>query len=97
MPKRSSKKTSSKTKKVRFDLHAPKAQRVSLVGDFNCWDVNETSMKRESKGNWKVTVDLEPGRYEYRFWVDGVWQDDPNTQERVGNPFGCHNCVRIVT
>jgi len=86
----------SKTKRVRFELHAPQAQSVSLAGDFNCWDVNETQMKKESKGNWKVTVDLEPGRHEYRFWVDGVWQDDPNAQELVGNPYGCHNCIRIV-
>lgn len=85
-----------KTKRVRFSLHGPEAQGVSLAGDFNCWDVNETRMKKDDKGNWKVSVDLPPGRHEYRFWVDGAWQDDPNAQEMVGNPYGCHNCVRIV-
>ena len=69
---------------------------VSLAGNFNCWDVNETQMKKDEKGNWKVTVDLPPGRHEYRFWVDGVWQDDPNAQEMLGNSYGCHNCVRVV-
>ena len=53
-------------------------------------------MKKDKKGIWKVSVPLEPGRYEYRFWVDGDWADDPNAQERVENPFGSQNCVRTV-
>ncbi|NIS59833.1 MAG: glycoside hydrolase [Proteobacteria bacterium] len=96
MAKKLSNITSRKAKRVRFDLYAPEGNRVSLAGDFNHWDVNDTPMKSDSKGNWKVSVNLQPGRYEYRFWVDGIWQDDSKAQERVGNPFGSHNCVRIV-
>jgi 1,4-alpha-glucan branching enzyme len=96
MPKKSSKQSKPKAKKVPFDLFSPEAQKVSLAAGFNGWDVTSLPMKGDAKGNWKINVDLQPGKYEYRFWVDGRWQDDPNAQERVNNPFGTQNCVRIV-
>jgi PAS domain S-box-containing protein len=39
---------------------------------------------------------LEPGLYEYRFVVDGVWQNDPQCTGRRENDFGTENCVLIV-
>ncbi len=83
--------------KVRFDLYAPEAQKVSLVGDFTGWDVETLPLKKGRQGTWNASVDLPPGRYEYRFWVDGVWQDDPNAPYRVENPFGSQNCLKIVS
>jgi 1,4-alpha-glucan branching enzyme len=96
MTGKSSRKTSPKTKRVRFDFHAPEAQRVSLAGDFNGWNVEALPMRRNHHGTWNASLSLEPGRYEYRFYVDGAWQDDSNAQERVENPFGSFNCVRVV-
>ena len=92
-----SKETKPKTNKVQFNLYAPEAERVHLAGDFNNWDADHLLMKRDKKGTWKASFPLPPGRYEYRFRVDGVWHDDPNTPERVGNPFGSQNCLRIVS
>ncbi len=97
MPRESSIGSRPTRKKAKFDFYSPHAQRVSLAGDFNNWDVNSMPMKKDKKGNWKASVDLDPGRYEYRFYVDGNWQDDPNAQERVDNPFGCQNCLKIVS
>ena len=91
------KKSKPRTKKTHFQFYAPEARRVALVGTFNEWDDNTLPMKKDTKGTWKASVALPPGRYEYRLWVDGVWHDDPNAQERVENPFGSHNCVRIVS
>ena len=87
----------AKLKKVRFNLFAPEAERVFWAGDFNHWDVDNLPMKKSDKGTWEITFALLPGRHEYRFWVDGAWHDDPKAQERVGNPFGSQNCVRIVS
>jgi hypothetical protein len=64
-----------------------------LAGDFNNWDVNNLPMKKDNKGTWEASFALTPGRYEYRLWVDEVWLDDPNAQERVENPFGSQNCA----
>jgi len=96
LSKQSSTRKRTKSRKAHFAFYAPGARRISLAGDFNNWDVEGFKMKRDSKGTWKATINLEPGRYEYRFWVDGVWHDDPNAQERVDNPFGSQNCVKIV-
>ena len=95
--KRLSEEAKPKTKKVQFNLYAPEAKRVFLVGDFNNWDVDNLPMKNAKKGTWETNFALTPGRHEYRFWVDGVWHDDPNAHERVENPFGSQNCVRIIS
>ena len=97
MKKMPNKKSESKTKKIEFKIDDPKAQRVALAGDFNDWDVKTLPMKKDSKGTWRVTIALPSGRYEYRLWVDGVWHDDPNAYEKLENPFGSQNCVRIVS
>ena len=86
-----------KNKKVQFNLYAPEAKKVFLVGDFNNWDVDNLPMKKANKGTWEASFALPPGRHEYRYWVDGIWYDDPNAQERVGNPFGSQNCVRFIS
>jgi hypothetical protein len=44
-------------------------------------------------GTWKRVFYLEPGVYEYRFIVDGVWFDDPDAAELWTNEFGNFNCV----
>jgi len=96
MKKKLSSEANPKTKRVRFNLYAPEAERVFLAGDFNNWDVDTLPMKRDSKGTWEVSFALPHGKYEYRFWVDGVWHDDPNAHEKIENPFGSQNCVRIM-
>jgi len=88
--KESKKKTQ---KRVNFTLLTPEAQNVFLAGDFNDWDVHSHPLKKDSKGTWEISVDLMPGRYEYRFLVDGVWRNDPNCTTFAPNPFGGENCV----
>jgi 1,4-alpha-glucan branching enzyme len=85
-----------KTKKVPFEFLAPDAQKVYLAGDFNNWDSKTNLMKKDKKGVWKAAVSLKPGRYEYRFLVDGTWENDPACWDCVPNEFGSKNCVRIV-
>jgi len=97
MPKKSSGQARPNTKRVQFEFHGPHADKVTLAGDFNGWDYNSLPMKKDKTGTWKISISLAPGRYEYRFLVDGTWQDDPNVEERVGNPFGDQNCVKVVS
>ena len=96
MPKTPSKKTNLRTRRVDFSFHAPEAKTVSLAGDFNGWDVNARPMRKGTAGTWKARLALAPGRYAYRFYADGEWRDDPSADDRVENPFGGYNCVRIV-
>ncbi len=79
-----------------FTFQAPASREVSLAGEFNNWDTNAAPMQKGLDGTWRLSVPLEPGRYEYRFYADGVWQDDPCAQQRAANALGTENCVRIV-
>lgn len=82
--------------KVTFEIEAPEARHVFLAGDFSGWNTDAHPMKQGKKGTWKIKLSLRPGRYEYRYLVDGRWTDDPCCSEMVGNGFGGRNCVRVV-
>jgi 1,4-alpha-glucan branching enzyme len=86
----------SKAKKVNFVLKAPHASQVHLAGEFNDWNTMTHPMKKDKSGVWKISLNLLPGAYQYRFFADGGWQGDPESKECVPNPFGSHNCVRRV-
>jgi len=79
--------------KVPFVLAKPEAKFVSLSGDFNGWSANGTPMKQHSPGRWEATIDLPPGRYQYKFIMDGQWIPDPLARENVRNPHGTLNSV----
>jgi len=81
---------------VRFELAAPGAQRVALVGDFNGWDPAATPMLR-SDGSWSVSVPLVRGRHVYAFVVDGShWVADPAAPLAAEQGFGFRNSVVVV-
>ena len=68
-------------------------KRVSLSGDFNGWSPDATPMKRYDDGHWETTVELAPGRYEYKFVRDGEWMPDLLARENVWNQHGTLNSV----
>lgn len=81
---------------MKFTLPAPDAANVALAGDFTSWELNPKPMKKGKDGQWAATLNLAPGRYEYKFIVDGQWLEDPASAERVDNPYGGLNCVCVV-
>ena len=56
-----------------FLCHAPEATTVFLAGTFNDWDPLAIPMERDGEGNWHAAIPLRPGRYEFKFIVDGQW------------------------
>jgi len=83
-------------RRIEFRLEGPNAQEVCLVGDFNGWDIKAHPMRKDEKGLWTKAITVSPGRYEYRFYADGQWLNDPNNPLRCGNCFGTENSVLIV-
>jgi hypothetical protein len=83
---------------IQFVLVAPEAASVSVVGDFNDWDLAATPLVRsEGGGVWAVTVPLSPGRYRYSFLVNGTtWLQDPNGAPELEDEFGRPNSVLTV-
>jgi Carbohydrate-binding module 48 (Isoamylase N-terminal domain) len=83
---------------VRFDLVAPAAARVTIVGDFNGWNPEALPMKRSADGRtWQVDVHLPPGHYTYGFMIDGRLVRDPLAAESGGDDFGVPSSVLMVS
>src|ERR1043166_9994394 len=76
-----------------FILRAPHARKVAVAGSFNGWDPAQTPMSKDKDGNWQARILLPPGRYEYRFVVDGEWISDPSAKHCIPNPFESTNSV----
>ena len=70
--------------KARF----PEAKEVHIVGDFNGWRADETTVMSRQDGSWLKQLNLKPGQYHYRFVVDGQWLSDPENPLQEKNPYG---------
>ena len=81
---------------VAFKCAQSAAQEVCVAGTFNDWSPAVSPMIRVENGFWVKQIMLPPGRYEYRFVVDGRWMNDPSAREQVPNSFGEFNSVLIV-
>jgi 1,4-alpha-glucan branching enzyme len=64
----------SGTQTTRFTRHGPKA--VFLAGQFKDWSPIATPMRRDGTDRWVANVPLSPGKYEYKFVVNGQWEQD---------------------
>ncbi len=74
--------------KVTFNYFAPTAGSVNLAGEMNGWSSSATELTyNETTGFWSVEQELAPGRYEYKFVVDGGnWvMDTRNEAQSSGN------------
>ena len=87
------KNTKEKTDFQYFDINAKK---ISVCGTFNEWNAKKNPLKKDKKGLWKTSLALSSGRYEYRFYVDGLWQSSQEPVECVPNAFGTWNCVVTI-
>ena len=83
---------------VRFELAAPRAAHVALVGSFNEWNPGATPLQRDpSTGKWIVSLRLPPGRHVYAFVVDGDVTADPAAPRAADDDFGSANSVVLVS
>jgi 1,4-alpha-glucan branching enzyme len=80
-------------RRVRFELDVPKAKSVFAGGTFNNWSATATPLVFVGGTRWSRDLLLPPGRYEYRFVVDGKWVEPPQAKAYVPNPDGGRNGV----
>lgn len=65
--------------RVIFRLFAPKANEVSVTGDWMTGTLKNESMVKGDTGLWSVTLGpMKPDYYGYKFIVDGITNLDPN-------------------
>jgi hypothetical protein len=72
-----------------------KAGRVYLSGTFNNWSTMQMPMQKSAKG-WEIGVPLKPGKYLYKFIVDGRWLHDPDNLQKENDGNAGYNSVLYV-
>ncbi len=73
------------------------ARSVTVMGSFNNWNRSSHPLTDpDGDGVYELTLPFEPGRYEYKFVVDGEEWIDPNNPDKVSNPFGSYNSVLTI-
>lgn len=87
----------TRARPIMFELHAPTARSVQVLGDFNGWARNASRMQRGTDGEWRLTTLLPPGRYVYAFLVDGRrFVPDPTRDRIEDRDFGVTGSELVV-
>ena len=84
------------TTAVTFSWLAPKAKAVFLAGEMNDWQADTLPMVRNDKGEWQLTVYLQPGRWSYKFVQDGQWLTDEHNPSKHPDGQGGYNSLLQV-
>jgi enterochelin esterase-like enzyme len=71
------------------------AEAVAIYGSFNNWIQTKNYCAREGDG-WVCRIDLAPGKYSYRFLVDGVGLLDPTNPATEADSNGLTDSVIVV-
>jgi len=78
---------------VTFRFALTPGQRVTVAGSFNGWSPDASALRDKGDGTYELTLPLAPGRYTYKFVVDGQWQPDPSHGDREPDGHGGQNSV----
>lgn len=68
------------------------AGSVYLAGTFNNWSTMQTPMIRCDSG-WFITLGLKPGKYAYKYIIDGKWSQDPYNKLKENDLQGGENSI----
>jgi len=79
-----------------FTYTDPAAKSVYVAGDFNQWNATANALQKDSSGVWTASMPLKPGKYQYKFIVDGDWKQDPLNSQTADDTFGGRNSVKTV-
>jgi len=76
---------------VDFELYAPAAREVFLIGEMTRWRDEKLPMRRDADGFWRIGLALQRGQWFYKFEVDGEWIADPVNPLRAEDGIGYGN------
>ena len=92
-------------KKVTFRFEGEPGQQVFVAGSFNNWDLEESKKgskakklkeEKKQKGVYSINMFLPRGEHEYKFFSEGKWFADANSQDHKLNSFGTFNSLLKV-
>jgi 1,4-alpha-glucan branching enzyme len=79
-------------------VFAGDASTVNVAGEFNSWSTSADPLKKQANGTWTLTKALAPGKYAYKFVLNGTdWKADENSPETADDGYGGKNSVVVVT
>ena len=70
-----------------FSYFDPEAHEIRVAGEFNNWRPSDRHrLLKKADGKWSLQIPLMPGKYEYKFIIDGQWREDPaNPNQKIGD------------
>ncbi len=72
-------------------------KKVNLFGTFNSWNRESIPMNDiDGDGVYEITIPLNAGLYEYKFYVDGVEIEDPENPDQKPNGIGGINSIIVI-
>jgi 1,4-alpha-glucan branching enzyme len=66
--------------------------KVYLSGSFNNWSTQQIPLKSCDSG-WVANLKLKPGKYSYKYILDGRWIQDPFNKLTEDDTYGGYNSV----
>lgn len=79
-----------------FELAAPDAKSVYLAGEMTSWEQGKRALAKGADGTWRLSVDLGPGLWLYKFIVDGRWIADPGPAEHDADGQGGQHSLIFI-
>lgn len=71
------------------------AEAVAIYGSFNNWVQTKNYCAKDDEG-WVCRIDLAPGKYTYKFLVDGVGLNDPTNLVTEDDGNGHRDSVVVI-
>jgi 1,4-alpha-glucan branching enzyme len=84
--------------KVTFSVEAKDAEKASVVGDFNNWNIEEGALNKLKNGTFKGVFNIDKdASYEFKYVIDGKYINEKEADSFKYNDFaGAENSVLIV-
>jgi len=74
--------------RVEFRIYKPDARFISVVGDFNFWNTENDLLEKGNDGIWRLQKRIPPGKYRYKFIIDGRWLPDTYNKNSASDQNG---------
>ncbi len=87
---------SPEKKRVQLVLLDKGFNEVKIKGEMNSWNPNVSSVVKK-EGKWITEMMLNPGKYQYKYLIDGMEINDPTNQDSVSNGIGGFNSVLSIS
>lgn len=76
------------TCKVTFIVAAKESEKVAVLGDFNNWNPEATSLVKLKNGTFKGVVNLDKNQsYEFRYLIENTYVNDEQADSYKWNSF----------